>query len=95
MHQCIAAVSVQAHKLMLDLGVTPGNIFHLDLASNDEQTISAVKVALHSCHALVICTSAVPEPQIMATLLGGLGTWLASKMPFFGRQLPGTAHAEL
>eukprot|EP00878_Enallax_costatus_P038284 GHUV01043475.1.p1 GENE.GHUV01043475.1~~GHUV01043475.1.p1 ORF type:complete len:280 (+),score=73.80 GHUV01043475.1:34-873(+) len=86
---CVSVRSDKAHKLMLDLGVTPGDIFRLDIADNDEQTISALKVALHGCQALIICTSAVPEPQMLASLLGGFGMWIASKMPHFGRQQAG------
>lgn len=80
----VAVRSDKAHKLMLDLGVTPGNVFHLDLAGNSEDTVAAMKLALHGCQALIICTSAVPQVNMVATVLGGMFSWLGSKLPGLG-----------
>lgn len=61
--------------------MTPGDIFHLDICGNNEDTVAALKLALQDCQALVICTSAVPEVKCLPTLLGGLRVWLGSILP--------------
>lgn len=65
----------QARQLMVDLGVSPDNIFLVNLADDDPSSAAAFKVAVQGCEAMVICTSAVPQPQILATLVGGVGHW--------------------
>lgn len=76
----------QAHKYMVDLGVTPDNIFHLDLSGSDESR-AALQAALQGCQALVICTAAVPEVALLSTLLGGLWFWAGSTLAgLLGRQ---------
>jgi hypothetical protein len=76
----------QAHNYMLELGVAPANIFHLDLSGSDESR-SALQQALQGCQALVICTSAVPEVAVVSTLLGGLRYWEGGKLGWLtGRQ---------
>jgi hypothetical protein len=67
--------TTQARQLMVDLGVSPDNIFLVNLAGDDPSSAAAFKVALQGCEAMVICTSAVPQPQILATLMGGVGHW--------------------
>ncbi|WIA11777.1 hypothetical protein OEZ85_011871 [Tetradesmus obliquus] len=75
----VAVRSDKAHKYMVDLGVTPDNIFHLDLSGSDESR-AALQAALQGCQALVICTAAVPEVALLSTLLGGLWFWAGSTL---------------
>lgn len=66
--------------MMLDLGVPPDNIFLVNLAGNDPSSAAAFKVALQGCEAMVVCTSAVPQPQMLATLAGGVGHWFRQRL---------------
>lgn len=65
---------------MVDLGVSLDNIFSMDLSPNDPASLSALKVALQGCEALVICTSAVPQPHVLATLWGAAGHFVRQKL---------------
>lgn len=65
---------------MVDLGVSPDNIFSVNLSVEDAASVAALKVALQSCEALVICTSAVPQPHVLATLLGAAGHFFTQKL---------------
>jgi hypothetical protein len=76
----IAACNMQARQLMVDLGVSPDNIFSADLSPNNPASLSALKVALQGCEALVICTSAVPQPHVLATLWGAAGHFITQKL---------------
>jgi hypothetical protein len=60
------------------MGVSPANVFVIDLAG--DAGAAALKAALQGCSGLVICTSAVPVPHILPTLWGGLCHWLRCKL---------------
>jgi hypothetical protein len=72
--------SAQAKQLMVDLGVALDNVFTVDLSSNDPAAAAALRVALQGVEALVVCTSAVPQPQVLPTLLGAAGHWFRQKL---------------
>lgn len=71
---------LQAHQLMVDLGVSPDNIFTADLSGQDHAAAAALKGALQGCEALVICTSAVPQPRVLPTVLGAMGHWVRQRL---------------
>lgn len=63
--------SQQAKDSLVAAGVDAANLHHLDLSS--PQVTSDLATALSGCDALIVCTAAVPEVNVAATLLGGLG----------------------
>jgi hypothetical protein len=71
---------MQARQLLADLGVSPDNIFSADLSPDNPASLSALKVALQGCEALVICTSAVPQPHVLATLWGAAGHFIRQRL---------------
>jgi hypothetical protein len=73
---------------MVDLGVSPDNIFSVDLAADDPASTAALKVALQGVEALIICTSAVPQPRVLATLWGAACHFCRQKLLGRGRDLP-------
>ena len=78
---CSPPPPLQAHQLMVDMGVSRDNIFTVDLSSHDPGgSPAALKLALQGCDALVICTSAVPQPKVLPTLLGAAGHWLRQRV---------------
>jgi uncharacterized protein YbjT (DUF2867 family) len=72
--------SAQARQLLADLGVSPDNIFSAGLSPDNPASLSALKVALQGCEALVICTSAVPQPHVLATLWGAAGHFIRQRL---------------
>lgn len=83
-----AVRSAPARQLMVDLGVSPDNIFSVDLAADDPASAAALKVALEGVEALIICTSAVPQPRVLATLWGAACHFCRQKLLGRGRDLP-------
>jgi len=63
--------SDKARDLLQSMGVSPDHIHNINISG--KECVPELTAALKDTHGLVICTSAVPEVNMLQTVTGGLG----------------------